>query len=988
MKGVAAATGLVILGFGFVVPAHQQAQKKPDQKWVSYSQNVATVFKASCYSCHTGKDAAADLDLSNTEELLSSGIIKVGDPENSTLIRRMKGLDGLPAMPKGFKPISDDKIQAIADWIKAGAKIDKATTKHWAYVAPVKPLVPKDASGWSRNEIDNFVLEQQIAQKLKHGPEASKEALARRLYLDLIGLPPTVEQLDEYLRDASPKAYENLVDKLLASSHYGERQARMWLDIARYADTNGYEKDAGRTAWAYRDWVIDAFNSNMPYSEFTIEQLAGDMMPDSTVAQKVATGFVRNSMFNEEGGVDPGESFYTAVIDRVSTASTTWLGSTLQCARCHDHKFDPFSQKDFYKLYAVFSNVDYRKDGDYKVSDYEHWIEPTIKVISPEIQKAYDEAKQQVTDLQQKKKQLVAENPGDFIAWHSVASQPVSFVTPKVELFKSTGGATSTITDDGIIEVGGPNPNQDEYQITFDMPKGRFTGVRIEALPEGAKPPGRSDGKNFLLTDVRLTSDEKEVELLQAKADFVQEGYDADKVVKGDPQSGWAIYPRYDKPAKLIVQFKKPLTGTKAVLKLGFRSRFNNHNLGRFRVSFTEASYPLLDVVSNLKIDDSKSMQEAYLATSTVGMQYKADLDAASRKVTAIEAKIPTALVLQEKPIKGKLIAAVHHRGEYLSPGEMVEAGTPDLFPKADGKADMNRLEFGKWLVNGKNPLVARVQVNRMWEQYFGRGIVETLDDFGTQGAAPSNQKLLDWLSVKFVESNWDMKAIHKLIVMSATYRQSSNATKEALEKDPENIFLARGPRFRMEAEMIRDTALQASNLLNPKIGGPSVMPYQPNGVWDSPYNGAQWMENKDQDRFRRGIYVFSKRTAMYPSFMSFDASTRETCLVRRIRTNTPLQALTLLNDIAYLEAAKALGAKMQQRGTLEQGLVYGFRAATSRKPSREELVVLAKSYETFKNKYAKNPAEAKKLGKDEREAAWTMIGNILLNLDETITKG
>jgi hypothetical protein len=664
------------------------------------------------------------------------------------------------------------------------------------------------------------------------------------------------------------------------------------------------------------------------------------------------------------------------------------LGSTLQCARCHDHKFDPFSQKDFFKLYAIFGNVDYRKDGDYKVSDYEHWIEPTIRVVSPDMQKAYDEAKQQVADLQGKKGQLVAENPGDFIAWHSVAAQPVTFVTPKVALFKSIGGATSTTTDDGIIEVSGPNANQDEYQISLELPKGRFTGLRIEAIPEGNKAVGRADSKNFLLTDVKLVADDKEVELLQAKADFIQETYDASRVIKGDPQSGWAVYPRYDKPSKLVIQFKKPVVSSKAMLKLGFRSRFFNHNLGRFRVSFTEASYPLLDVVSIPKLDDPKSMQEAYLASSTVGVQYKADLEAASQKVASIEAKIPTALVLQEKPIKGKLMAALHHRGEYLTPGELVEAGTPDLFPKADPKVDMNRLEFAKWLVNGKNPLVARVEVNRIWEQYFGRGIVETLDNFGTQGSAPSNQKLLDWLSVKFVEAKWDMKAIHKLIVMSATYRQSSNATKVALEKDPENIFLARGPRFRMEAEMIRDAALQASSLLNPKIGGPSVMPYQPNGVWDSPYNGAQWMENKDEDRFRRGIYVYSKRTAMYPSFMSFDASTRETCLVRRIRTNTPLQALTLLNDIAYLEAAKALGGKMKERGTLEQGLVYGFRAATSRKPSREELVLLAKSYETFKNKYAKNPTEAKKLGKDEREAAWTMIGNILLNLDETITKG
>jgi hypothetical protein len=500
------------------------------------------------------------------------------------------------------------------------------------------------------------------------------------------------------------------------------------------------------------------------------------------------------------------------------------------------------------------------------------------------------------------------------------------------------------------------------------------------------------------LTEMSLKVDGKKVDFNHFKADFVQDGYDLKGLLVGDKSSGWAIVPQIDRNHRLIAQLAKPVAGKHATLTLGFHSPWTGHGMGRFRISFTKSEFPLLDVYREIAqklatqpVFDEKvdaQLHDMYMETSPNGFDFQNEYRDAQAELTKRENGLPTALILQDKPVTGKLTAPVHHRGEYLSQGELVDAGTPDILPPSDSGKNMNRLELAKWLVNGKNPLTARVAVNRVWEQYFGRGIVETMDDFGTQGSPPINQKLLDWLSVKFVESKWDMKALHKLIVTSATYRQSSNASPAALSIDPTNVYLARGPRFRMEAEMIRDTALQVSSLLNPAIGGPSVMPFQPTGIWDSPYSGEQWMVAKGSDRFRRGIYVFTKRTAMYPSFMSFDAPTRETCSVRRIRTNSPLQALALLNDQAYLEAAKALGVKMLQRGSLEQGLVYGFRAATSRKPSHDELAVLAKAYASFKAKYAKDTADAKKLGNDEREAAWTMVGNVLLNLDETITKG
>lgn len=646
----------------------------------------------------------------------------------------------------GFAPLSKADEDAIAAWIDGGASMAGASGKHWAYVKPFRIVLSKIRDRSGTNQIDSFIQSRLNQEGLRYSPEASRPTLIRRLSLDLIGLPPTLEEVDAFVNDKSPNAYEKVVDRLLASPHYGERQARPWLDLARYADTNGYEADRNRSMWPYRDWVIRALNDNMPFDQFTIEQIAGDMLPQATIEQRVATGFNRNTMLNEEGGIDQGEQRWMRLIDQVATTSQTWLGTTMACAQCHDHKYDPFSQKDFYKMLAFFERSD----------------EPSFELPSPELDPKREELKKKIAE---------------------------------------------------------------------------------------------SEGKV--------------------------------------------------KPEEL--------------------------------------------------------------------QKLKNELNAL---------RGPRTLVMSENQMKA---ATTHLRikGGYLSKGGLVGADVPAIMPRLPKGERPNRLGFARWLVSQDNPLTARVTVNRIWEQYFGRGLVETSEDFGTQGARPSHPDLLDWLACEFMDSGWDQKHIHKLIVMSATYRQSSVLRDDLRERDPQNVLLARGPRFRLEAEMIRDNALAISGLLSLKMGGPSVYPDQPEGTWDSPYSGERWNTSQGENKYRRGIYTFWKRTAPYPSFVLLDATSREACTVRRIRTNTPLQALALMNDPVYMEAAKALASRMRGE-SLDERLKLGFKLCTARLPSASEVRRLRDLYGGLQIKYRNDPEAAKKLGDD---AAMTVVANVLLNLDETITR-
>ena len=960
--------GAAALSAGLCLPV--RAQTAVQKKWPTYTENIAPVIKTNCLSCHTGKDSSAGLDLTKPEVVKSKVAL---------LIQRMRGEGGKPVMPLGFKAVPKDQIAKIEEWAKYGAPIGGPKRTHWAYVAPVKPK-PIALAKWGTNPIDGFVLERLKKAGLSPSKPASRETLLRRVYLDLIGIPPTVEQIDTFLADKRPDAYEKVVDQLLKSPHYGERQARFWLDLARYADSNGYEKDLNRVAFPYRDWVIDAFNRNQPFDQFTIDQIAGDLAPNSTLSQKIATGFNRNSMVNEEGGVDPAEAHFLTIIDRISTTSSVWMGTTLGCARCHDHKFDPISQKDFYKTYAVFSNVDFRRDGDYEKNHHEVWREPAIKVITPEVEKRRALLAATTNLAEAKLRTAFASHQAEFDQWKLALETGDQAAGLLPASSRSSVDTSLTVRPDGTIVPTGANPLQDTYEITFTITQADSKALKLDVVPIDGRPVGRAPGGNFVLTAFELVVDGVRQDPEFAKADFTQELFDPQSLVAGNGKPGWAVFPQVNKPHTLVVSFKSPVPAGRATLTLRCASTYSNHNLGAIRLSTISGKYPFLGLVPQAvkkspelaMVEFAKSSPE--LASVVVAAQ------TAKAAQAKFEADIPTALVTAEKPPKGILKAPVHHRGEFLSPGETVNAGVPAIFPQPTEA--MNRLSYAKWLVSPKNPMTARVQVNRIWAQYYGRGIVETDEDLGTQGSVPTHPKLLDWLATEFMDRKWDVKAIHKLIVTSATYRQSSASTPKLLEKDPENLLFARGPRIRMDAEMIRDNALAASGILNPKIGGPSVMPFQPDGIWAMLYSSESWMSAKDAERNRRGVYVFIKRTAPYPNFMAFDATAREVCTTRRSRTNTPLQALTLLNDRAYLEPASALGARMASKG-----VGYGFRSATGRKPTTKELDVLNRALSNFKAKYSAKPELAKQLGGDATTAAYTMLGNVILNLDETITK-
>ncbi len=969
MRLVFGSLGVVLLAAAFTAPVG--AQTDNSKVWPTFTKDVEPILKVNCINCHTGKDSSAGLDLTKPE---------VVEKKMPVILQRMRGEGGKPLMPLGFKAVPKEQITILEEWVKYGAILGGAKQKHWAYIAPVKPK-PIALTKWGKNPIDGFVYEKLVKAKLQPSKPASKETLLRRVYLDLIGIPPTVEQMDAFLADKRPDAYERVVDQLLKNPHFGERQARFWLDLARYADSNGYEKDLNRVAWPYRDWVIDAYNRNLPFDQFTIEQLAGDLLPNPTVAQRVATGFHRNSMFNEEGGVDPAESQFLTVIDRLSTTSTVWMGSTLACARCHNHKFDPFTQKDFYQTYAVFANTDYRREGDYKKSFSEVWREPTLKVITPATQKRKDELNAKVSTAEANLWKSVQANGDEFRQWRSELANPSAL--PLIPFKASSkAGTVLSIQNDGLVVPSGPNPAREVYEIAVEATKPGLTALKLDLQPFGGFGAGRSSSDNFVLTGVEVEVGGKAIPLAESRASFTQRNHDATGIANGKASPGWAVYPEGKKRHSLVVKLQNPLPVGPVTIRLRAESEYAQHNLGAFRLSLIEGNHPFVTLTpAEARTNSEVALREFASSSKNVRPQWLV-LQAAKDEVSEFERSIPNALVLTEKPTKGDLTAPIHHRGEFTSPGEMVKAGVPAVLPQPEPGTRLDRLQYAKWLVSKRHPLTARVQVNRIWAQYFGRGIVETDEDFGTQGSAPTHPKLLDWLATEFMDRNWDVKAIHKLIVMSATYQQSSATNPALAAKDPENALLARGPRVRMDAEMIRDNALAASGTLNPKIGGPSVMPYQPDGVWGMVYSSENWMVAKSDDRNRRGIYVFIKRTSPYPSFMAFDATPREVCTTRRSRTNTPLQALTLLNDKAYLEPASALGVRMASKG-----IAYGFRAATGRKPLPTELSILTKALSSFKAKYQTKPELAKQLGATPDQAAYTMLGNVILNLDETITK-
>ncbi len=958
---------------------------------VSFARNVQPILRAHCISCHGSALKSAKLDLSSEAGLKRGGrsgsLIAPGHPDKSLLLQRIKGIDG-DQMPLGMAPLGTADQKVIETWIAQGAVYDHAASSvHWAYLAPTKPALPAKKTDWVRNPIDLFVNSELETRGLSPQRRASRATLIRRVTLDLTGLPPTPAEVAEFLVDRSDAPYAKVVDRLLASPHFGERQARMWLDLARYADSDGYEKDLNRVAWKYRDWVIEAFNQNISYDQFTIKQLAGDLLPNATLADRIATGFHRNTMVNREGGVNAEEAHFAVIEDRAETTSSVWLGSTLACAKCHDHKYDPFSQKDYYAMVAFFNRSNVNRGAI--------WNEPVMPC--PTLAQSQRLAVLTVT-LASAQSTLALEAIKRYPPWLETAKNNQWDLALMPTSATSSNGQTLTIRQDGTIMVTGKNPESDTYTVTLPAGEAKITAIRLDVLSDPSLPssgPGRNQNGNFALNKVALLDGAVPLPISAADADFSQEGFPASSVLAPTEKSGWAVNGGIGKNHSLVLTLAKPMINNGSIIAKFTFSGFDFHNLGKFRLVAMTSPEPALYLMPKLTELANKGSRTP--AEEKLLMEYfrkhgqslaasRQNTENLTRQFDELKASIPGALVMEEAKGNEPRKEWVRNRGEFQTKVAQVESAPPAIMNKGFA-AGANRLSLAKWLVQPTNPLTARVEVNRLWEQYFGRGLVETSEDFGTRCTPPSHPELLDWLAVTFAEKRWDMKAMHRLIVTSATYMQDSAASPLSMQTDPQNRLLSRGPRFRMEAEMIHDNALAIAGLLSGKVGGPSVYPSQPDGTWNTPANDETWMTSTGQDRYRRGIYTFWKRTSPYPSFLTFDATSRENCTIRRTRTNTPLQALAIMNDQLMMEASRGLARRMTKAGvsSLER-ISRGVLLCLARSPSEKELTILTNLLATLNREYVAKPKEAAKFGGVE-SASYTMLANVLLNLDETLTK-
>ncbi len=983
-----------------------------------FNAEVRPILAQHCFKCHgpDEKTRKAKLRLDLREEALKPGrsgspALVPGKPEQSELIKRILSSDETEVMPPPStkSPLSSAQKEILKRWVRDGAEYHP----HWAFVAPKQaPLPAVKNSKWPRKAIDSFILARLEAEGLQPSAQADRYTLIRRLSFDLIGLPPTPEEVDAFINDKAPDAYEKVVDRLLASPRYGERWARRWLDLARYADTNGYEKDRPRSIWPYRDWVINALNADMPFDQFTIEQIAGDLLPNATQQQRIATGFHRNTMTNEEGGIDPLEFRFYSMTDRVGTTGTVWLGMTLVCAQCHSHKYDPIAQKEYYQLMAFLNNAD----------------EPEMEVVQPELARKRHELEQKIDDLlqhiptrypvkaAQAKETLGAQAHRQafetaMAKWYTEKAKNLAQWTPLTPIEAKANVPLLTVLPDRSIFASGDQTKSDTYTLTFNNDLQGITALRVEALPDPRLPkggPGRvyyeGPPGDFTLCDFRLEVGGKKVKLAKASHSFASGGFTADKAIDDNLQTGWSINGGQGRAHNIVFNLAEPLrAGGTFTIKMLF-ARHYSAGLGRFRVSVTtqQKEAVAVDLPSEIETllhlppgerspEQKRLLERHFILNAPEMAALRKEIETLRRQMPAY----PTTLVMQERPPENPRQTFVHRRGEFLQPTERVEPGVPAFLPPLPDGAPRNRLTLARWLVAKDNPLVGRVTMNRQWAAFFGRGIVRTTQDFGFQGEAPSHPELLDWLAVELVRQGWSMKKMHKLIVMSATYQQVSRVTPEVLKKDPENKLLGRGPRVRLEAEMIRDAALSVSGLLSPKMGGPSVFPPQPPGVTtEGAYGRLDWKVSQGEDRYRRGLYTFMKRTAPYAMFATFDGPSGEVCLARREITNTPLQALTMLNDVALVEAAQALGRLTAKQATpVEKRVDELFRRVLTRPPSAEERTLLVQFYQKQKARLERKELDASALagpgeGDVNERAAWTALARVLFNLDEAIIKG
>lgn len=943
-----------------------------------YNRDIRPILSDNCFACH-GPDTAnqqAGLRLDVRESAIipadsGNAAIIPGQPDASALVARILSKDEYELMPPAdsHKKLSASQKQKLRQWIAEGAEYEP----HWAFVPPKKST--------EGNSIDDFICAELQKHGLSPSPPASRETLIRRLALDLTGLPPNVSDLSS---DIALHAY---IDRLLASPHYGEHLAVGWLDAARFADTNGYQVDRDRELWPWRDWVINAFNANMPFDQFTIEQLAGDLLPHATFDQKIATGFHRNHMFNEEGGIIAEEFLAEYTADRVETTASVWLGQTFNCNRCHDHKFDPFTQRDFYAMKAFFHNVPERGVGIYS-NPVRTNAPPYIQLPTPEQEAEIASLRSRLESVEGDLKALA---DGDMESWTK------EIVTTKIDWdlldpLRASGGDTLPQIANHSVVIGPQQTPAKHVVIVAKLPVGKITALRLQC--SSTTSPAKFEWTHLKIGQTKLRA------LDSSHA----------TVVDDNRKSRIAVAAALDHPLHAIFEFESPLTGSQIEITLGVE---NSDGPLEWRIFASTDPTDFLaapNIIAIAEKDKSlqteverKQLTDAHLERMPEYHRLSDEATALRAKLASKEAEIPTTLVMEEQNVPRPTFILM--RGAYDKPGEMVNAATPAVLPPLAADLPHNRLGLAKWLVSRENPLTARVIVNRIWQHFFGNGLVRTSEDFGAQGELPSHPELLDWLAITFQESGWDVKKLVKMIVTSDTYQQGSQFSSRSAQSDPMNRFLSRGPRHRLSAEVIRDQALAASGLLVTRIGGPSVKPYHPPGLYeqvvaqrDNPK--ATYQQGSGADLHRRSLYTYWKRSVPNPGMLLFDAPFRETCTLRRSRSNTPLQALNLLNDPTYVEAARHLAQRMIREGgpSAESRLAQGFRILLARNPSSQELKILTAAIQRSIKDFTEDANAATQFlavgeaGTDEKLdlaelAAYTTLASTLINLDETITK-
>ncbi len=1029
---VSTRSALLLAVLAFVVPA------RAAEPAVEFNRDIRPILSDTCFQCH-GPDKAKrkaglrlDTEAGAFADLGGHRALAPGDLGQSALYQRITAADPAKRMPpaKASRRLTPAQIDLLKRWIEQGAKWQP----HWAFIPPARPAPPvvRNAA-WVRNVVDHFVLARLEKDGLAPSPQAEKVTLLRRATLDLTGLPPTPAEADAFLADASPGAFERVIDRLLASPRFGERMARPWLDAARYADTNGYQSDGERIMWRWRDGVIDALNANQPFDQFTVEQLAGDMVPNATLAQRIATGFNRNHRGNAEGGIIPEEYAVEYVVDRVDTTAAVWLGLTVGCARCHDHKYDPFTQKEYYQLFAHFNNVPERgkavKFGNSPpmipapTADQQRQLAELERRLA-EVETRFTRLGPELSAAQEKWEQSLN---GDAVDWTIrdglVAHYPLDDDAPTVS---GRVGRAALFDGKRSVEAAAEDVANFGYLDRFTLSAWVYL-----AGAEGGTILSRMEDSTRGLEGYRLHAEAGKVQVNLVKR-WLDDALRVETEEALQPGRWYHVAATYD-GSRVAGGIKVYLDGRPAPLKVNLddlnqdfrvkeplRVGATSSESGRFRGFLDEvrvhaaalsadeiAILAAAETISEIAAlppekrgpNRTKKLRACFLdrhASDPIRRAHQ-EMIALRRERDRLAESFPTTMVMEELPTPRDTFVLL--RGEYDKRGEKVQPGVPASLGTFAADVPKDRLEFARWLVHPSHPLTARVAVNRVWQLYFGQGLVKTTDDFGAQGEWPTHPELLDWLATEFARTGWDVKALHRLIVTSATYRQASKVTPALLQRDPENRLLARGPRFRLSAEMIRDQALAASGLLVERLGGPSVKPYQPVGI-ERELGAEPYRQDHGPNLYRRSVYTFWKRTVTPPAMMTFDAAGRETCVVRETRTNTPLQALTLMNEVTYVEAARVLAERALTQGgaTPEERLTFAFRLVLGRPPEPAELAVLARGLREHLAAYRKDVRAAEQLvsvGEAARDrrldaaelAAYTAVAGLIFNLDEAITK-